>query len=157
MNLTEWYEKMDKTYAVIAIMFIVIVILLVMNYQKANRIYALSESFDPAESTCSAPINSEKPTLILYYVDWCGYCKLLKPEWDKLKAENTGGKFDMVDINCEYDNNKQTCGQVQGFPTVLLHKGTNKPKSFDVDKNGSMYERNVKGLKKFLTDNEVSL
>lgn len=38
---------------------------------------------------------SEKPTLILFHAEWCGYCKKMKPEWDKMK----------VTLNEKYNNN----------------------------------------------------
>jgi thiol-disulfide isomerase/thioredoxin len=66
--------------------------------------------------------------VILYFADWCGHCKHLKPDYQKLAdnkdgftvaavdADNNEGLIEMIQSkgdNAEY--------QVQGFPTVVSY------------------------------------
>ena len=74
---------------------------------------------------------SKDANLVFFYADWCPYCKIAKPEWDALKAENEGkviNGYNVVytDYNCgtvtpEIEDlmNKY---DVKGYPTVKLIK-----------------------------------
>lgn len=89
--------------------------------------------------------NSE---IILYYVDWCPYCKSFLPEWNKLE-NYAKTKFPDVKINkikCEGDNEK-ICNKkgISGFPTVVFYKD-NKELTY----NG---ERKMEKLVEYLQQN----
>ena len=63
---------------------------------------------------------SKRDQFVWFYADWCGFCKVVIPEWKKLMKK----KFpncDVLQVNC--DNNpairKYMGEKVQGFPTFL--------------------------------------
>ena len=64
-------------------------------------------------------INPLKNTLILFYVNWCGYCKKFKPEWLLIK-EKLKDKYNIISIDC--DNKKYSeivkYFNITGYPTV---------------------------------------
>ncbi len=67
-------------------------------------------------------LNSEKPMLAVFYVDWCGYCLKFMPKFNIL-SKLYGNKYNFVMVNVEgsKENRKlaETVG-VGGFPTVYI-------------------------------------
>ncbi|TNY20038.1 thioredoxin-like protein [Rhodotorula diobovata] len=76
---------------------------------------------------------SDKLSLVAFTAPWCGYCKKLAPDLDKV-ADSLKGIVNVVNVDCDADENKSLCGQegVQGFPTLKLFPGGSAPsRSYD--------------------------
>ncbi|MBO8137367.1 MAG: thioredoxin [Desulfotomaculum sp.] len=65
--------------------------------------------------------SSDVPVLVDFWADWCGPCKMVAPELEKLADEMTG-KVKVAKINV--DENRSTPGeyQVMSIPTMILFK-----------------------------------
>jgi len=65
-------------------------------------------------------INSDKTTIVDFYADWCGPCKMMSPIIDKIAEENEEirvGKLnvdDAQDIAMKYN--------VMSIPTIIIFK-----------------------------------
>mmetsp|Transcript_84393 Transcript_84393/g.236252 ORF Transcript_84393/g.236252 Transcript_84393/m.236252 type:complete len:218 (-) Transcript_84393:40-693(-) len=61
-----------------------------------------------------------KSVFVKFFAPWCGHCKRMKPDWDKLMAEYEGHASILVaDVDCTAEG-KSKCDEagVQGFPTL---------------------------------------
>ena len=69
----------------------------------------------------SALINSDKPVLVDFFATWCGPCKMMNPELEKLKKK-VGNQASIIKI--DVDKNQSVAGTygVRGVPTLILFK-----------------------------------
>ncbi len=60
-------------------------------------------------------------TLVDFYADWCGPCKMLGPVLEDLQDEYTG-KVEFVKVNC--DNDADLAGRfgIASIPNLLIFK-----------------------------------
>lgn len=67
-------------------------------------------------------ITQNEPVFVMFFVDWCGHCKKMKPEFKKLQ-DAYKGKIKIEMINAEDKANKEIVqGQnVDGYPTVRFY------------------------------------
>mmetsp|Transcript_7849 Transcript_7849/g.12282 ORF Transcript_7849/g.12282 Transcript_7849/m.12282 type:complete len:223 (+) Transcript_7849:82-750(+) len=64
---------------------------------------------------------SGKTVFVKFYAPWCGHCKALKPDWDKLMEEFASSATQLIaDVDCTVPENDELCtaNGVQGFPTL---------------------------------------
>jgi protein disulfide-isomerase-like protein len=73
----------------------------------AERFYALTGS-------------SGKNGMVKFYQSWCGHCKSMKPDWDKLANEASDSVF-IADVNC--GEQEELCEKegVGGYPTIKYY------------------------------------
>jgi len=64
--------------------------------------------------------------IVNYNTEWCGFSKRFQPIWDDF-ANDMKKKYpniQVIDMKCDNNENKDKCmiPEVEGFPTVILHK-----------------------------------
>ena len=115
-------------------------------------LFLLSTAFATLDLTAdnwqSEVIDSGKSALIKFYAPWCGHCKNLKPDWDKLADEYaTSDKVLIADADCTAGG-KPLCDKygVRGFPTLKVFAAG--------DEEGEDYKggRDLPALQKFASE-----
>lgn len=66
-------------------------------------------------------INKNTPTLVDFFADWCGPCKMMKPILAELKSK-LGDGVTILKIDVDKSPNAATAYQIQSMPTLLLFK-----------------------------------
>ena len=119
-------------------------------FKQCALFLALAAS--PATAMELTPANYDaetagKTVFLKFFAPWCGHCKKLKPDWDKLIDEFSSSSTQLVaDVNCTTEG-KPLCDAngVKGFPTLKW----GDPSDLQ-DYQGS---RSYNDLKKFAEEN----
>ena len=104
-----------------------------MNIAKALTLATLATAAHAVELTDDTwdEATSGKTVFAKFYAPWCGHCKKLKPEWEKLKHDNVL----IAEVDCTSE--KKICAKygVKGFPTLKF----GDPNSFEDYKGGRTF------------------
>lgn len=86
----------------------------------------------------SIVLDETKDVLVEFYAPWCGHCKKLAPDWEKL-AKVYAGDRNIVIAKIDADANKEKAGVygVTGFPTLKWFGKTSKqePEKYDLGRD----------------------
>ena len=88
----------------------------------SNLVNLTEETFE------SLVMNSDTPSVIDFYADWCGPCKLVGPIMDSLAAKYSG-KVNFYKVNIDEQKKLAISHKVMSIPTVFfVAKGEIKDK-----------------------------
>jgi hypothetical protein len=65
------------------------------------------------------------PWMILYKANWCGHCKMLKPEWKKFTVRmKKVPRLNIAEVDSDYMSSMDE--QIMGYPTIKMYHN-NRP------------------------------
>jgi len=130
-----------KSYTAILLVFLGLLASSQAFYSANSKVVKLT-----ASNFKDLVINSKDVWFIEFYAPWCGHCKNLIPEWDKL-ATATEGIIKIGAVDMTTDQAAGSAYGIQGFPTLKFF-GANK--NSPIDYNGA---RSAGELLTFAFDN----
>jgi len=94
--------------------------------------------------------NPDKNTFTMYYAEWCGHCKKIKPEFEKFIKDGpitvNGKSCEVRMISPEKEPEKAAGKPIKGFPTFLMETTDGRVVEYKGD-------RTTKGFVDFINKN----
>jgi len=91
------------------------------------------EAFDGDEQEDFGSARSTS-TFAFFYAPWCGYCKKMMSDWDRLAQRYQNNKYNIkiIKVNCEKRKDMAAKFKIQGFPTIIFfNRGLDFPNDID--------------------------
>jgi protein disulfide-isomerase-like protein len=94
---------------------------------SAEKFYGGYEHMDGGDDQgVKEAMASGQPCMTMFYAPWCGYCKKVMPEWDRLAASYR--KCKVLKVNCDVHKELGKRHGVKSYPTIkFLPKGLGNP------------------------------
>ena len=113
-----------KKKIIITVSVLFIAALTILGYGTANGAFSTTDML-PSEYKIGIPyyqaLQSDKPAIVLFYTDWCGYCKRFMPKF-KIINKLYKDDYNFVMLNAEAKENSTVVNDaaISGLPTLYI-------------------------------------
>lgn len=88
------------------------------------KLISSNEGTNDYVSEFQKSLNERKPIFVLFYMDGCNPCNLMKPEWMKLKNILSEKDIVIADIERNHLNQLKLPVEINSFPTIYFIKNS---------------------------------
>lgn len=121
---------------------IITVIILGVLYFVYDKYLKEKEGFETQSNNLDNEVKSGTK-LVLFYADWCGHCKKIKPIWDETATEVNTDEVKMIKVNCgegsEKDQEVMKKYSIDGYPTIIKFIN-GKPSMYNGDRDSDSFK-----------------
>lgn len=103
---------------------VILLIILIVLYFIYNKF--LKEGMTNSNEITSDDVEDHVKSgtkLVLFYADWCGHCKKIKPIWEETSSEVNDEELKMIKVNCgegtPADQKIMKKYSIDGYPTII--------------------------------------
>lgn len=172
MNLLGELKSLDSLTIIIILLIVIILLLLYLNFKKMSEISsdcscAVSPKIEKLENVqaevqgrpevkniATAPSGQQDHVFAVYYATWCGYSRDFLDEYNNRLLPELDEKHPEIKARVKFvlndcDKDKELCikNNIDGFPTLILHK----PNGQNIEFNSGA--RTTATIIKFIQDN----
>lgn len=88
--------------------------------QQQNKLQSQPEIINLDSTNFTQIVSSDKPTLVDFWADWCGPCKMMHPVFESLSKKYPKIKF--ARVNVDQNQNIAMKFAVQSIPMFIMFK-----------------------------------
>jgi len=79
-------------------------------------------------------LNENEKTIVMYFADWCGSCRLFKPKFKRLSNDERYASVTFVNINAEENPESRHMAGVDNLPFFAIFDKGNKVEGISTSK-----------------------
>ena len=125
-------------------MFVKCLLLIIVIFSNVNG-KLTSITNNNVEEILSSESGQHK--FVKFFAPWCGHCKKMRPDWDKLADQNTNDNIIIADVDCTVEKKLCEKYKIEGFPTLKYFM----PNDEDAD-DYSGNDRSFSGLSEWVEE-----
>uniref|UniRef100_A0A6C0F196 Thioredoxin domain-containing protein n=1 Tax=viral metagenome TaxID=1070528 RepID=A0A6C0F196_9ZZZZ len=104
----------------------------------------------PSDASNLSNLLKDGNWMVLYYAEWCGHCKTMKPEWQKVVNKmSKSNTVNVAEVESEHIGDLVHKPKVDGFPSIKMYNKGSEVSNFED-------ERVADKIEKFANDNAKS-
>jgi thiol-disulfide isomerase/thioredoxin len=85
-------------------------------------------------------LGSHPKTIVKYYADWCGSCRLISPKFKRLSEDERFTATQFLEVNAEENAAARKMGGVSNLPFFAVFKGKDLVESAATNKEEAIVE-----------------
>jgi thioredoxin 1 len=99
-------------------------------------------------------LHSDKPVVVDFWATWCGPCKMVAPEMERISAKDDG-KVEVVKVDVDANPRLSQAFGIMSIPTIAFFKPGAQPQGVIGFKPMEQLEQAF-GLAEFLSDSDTA-
>jgi len=115
--------KMNIKKLLMLVGIIILVVLLVTGGLKVRESFLSSDNEVSTKEELYGKIPKDGVALVKFYAPWCGHCKNMAPDWEKLSSKYDNVKVNgktirILSVDCDANKGLGKEFGIKGFPTI---------------------------------------
>jgi len=127
----KWFQNLKMEYRVLVVVLAILILFAILF--PRSTVYSYTYNYPTKQESFENEgfENTNEPTLVLFKVEWCGFCKRFLPQWMEFQKTSP---IRTLTVDCDEFPDIAKRYNVNGFPQVKFYpNGTSKDDIMDYD------------------------